>query len=103
MGSIREGKVIGKDEDLFLSLYIPSLSVPHCQTLSRVKIVIATVELFIKCFRVFVALCLGTKTTTLVIACTTSPAVEFSPKWNLLTIISTIGGVVISTIFVVVV
>ena len=43
---------------------------------------IATVELFVESFIVFVYFFLGVKMNSLVIACTMSTSVEFSPKWD---------------------
>ena len=78
IGGNTEGKVIGKYEDLFLSLSINSLFDPPPGVIILITVVtisIAPVEFFIESCIVFVAFYIGVTKTTLVISFTMSPVV----------------------------
>ena len=103
MGWTIEGKLIVKDEELFLSLYITSLYVPHSQLLfpfNYGELAIASIEVVITCCCIIVAFRLRAKTTPLVIECTMNPAVQLSTTWDP---VNTTGTVVIYTIIAVIV
>ena len=65
-----------------------------------VAISIAPVELFIESHNVFAAFCLHAKKAPLVIEFTMIPEVEFSPKRDLVAIVSTAIVAVLSAIFI---
>ena len=85
MDGTTEYKVTGKYREFFIFIY----HFTTCPTspgifFTMAKFSIAPVEVFIKCYCIFVAFLLGATTTTSMIACTMSTEVELSPNGTLL-------------------